>query len=127
MPIDDPRADEIKALCRDYAEQMVGVLVDIATDPSAKEAPRVKAAETVLLHGFGAPARKVEKTVDVTLHDHRSAQLNVFRKLADRRAKEQLLIPHDPDTPDQMQDVQDAEFEEIRSTPKSPVKEAKNR
>lgn len=117
-PSSDERAEEIKALCRDFAEEMVHTLVDIARDPGAKEAPRVKAAETVLLHGFGAPARKVEKTVDVTLHDHRSAQLATFRKLALIREKEQLQIPY----------VEDAEFDEVKpQTPLNPVKEAKNR
>lgn len=101
---DDARSDEIKALCRDYAEDMVEVLVSIARDPGAKEAPRVKAAETILNHGFGAPSRKIEKTVDVTLHDHSSAQLAAFRKLADRRAKQQLQIPH----------YEEAEFEEVK-------------
>lgn len=91
---DDQRADEIKALCRDHAEDMISVLVEIARDPGAKEAPRVKAAETILNHGFGAPSRKIEKTVDVTLHDHGAAQMAAFRKLADRRASQQLQIPH---------------------------------
>lgn len=113
----DPRAEEIKALARDLAEEMLDVLRDIATDPGAKEAPRVKAAETVLQMGFGAPSRKVEKTVDVTLHDHRSAQLAVFRKLADKRSKEQLQIEH----------ITDAEYEEIEASKKAPVKEVQNR
>jgi hypothetical protein len=108
----DARADEIKALCRDYAEDMIDVLTEIARDIGEKAAPRVKAAETILQMGFGAPARKVEKTVDVTLHDHRSASLAAFKKLALIQEKKQLLIPH----------VQDAEFEDV-----TPTKEAKNR
>ena len=70
------------------------------------------AAKTILEMGFGAPSRKVEKTVDVTLHDHRSANLAAFKKLALKKEREQLLIPH----------VEDAEFEEVPAT-----KEAKNR
>jgi hypothetical protein len=106
---DDARADEIKALCRDYAEDMIMVLVEIARDETAKEAPRVKAAETILNHGVGSPSRKIEKTVDVTLHDHGAAQLAAFRKLADKRAKTQLQIPH----------YEEAEFEEVKKEKKS--------
>jgi hypothetical protein len=106
MAGDDPRADEIKALARDHAEEMVAVLTSIAVDTMEKAAPRVVAAKTVLEMGFGAPARKVEKTVDVTLHDHRSANLKAFQKLAKKREAEQLLIPD--------QSVEDAEFEEVK-------------
>lgn len=110
----DARADEIKALCRDHAEAMIDVLATIATDSLEKAAPRVKAAETLLQMGFGAPARKVEKTVDVTLHDHRAASLAAFKKLALKKEREQLLIPQTPD-------AEDVEFEEVVT------KEAKNR
>jgi hypothetical protein len=81
----DARADEIKALCRDYAEEMIAVLVDVAHDPGSKGPARVLAARTMLERGFGAPDRKVEKTVDITLHDHRQAHLAALRQLADSR------------------------------------------
>lgn len=103
MSESDARADEIKALARDHAEAMISVLTGIAQDDLEKAAPRVVAAKTILEMGFGAPARKVEKTVDVTLYDHRAASLAAFRKLALEKEKKQLLIPH----------VQDAEFEEV--------------
>lgn len=82
---DDARAEEIKALCRDHAEEMIAALVDVASDPDQKGAARVVAARTMLERGFGAPERKVEKTVDITLHDHRSAHLLALRNLADSR------------------------------------------
>ena len=105
MSESDARAEEIKALARDHAEEMIGVLTEIATDTMEKAAPRVVAAKTVLEMGFGAPARKVEKTVDVTLHDHRAANLQAFKKLALKKEREQLLIPSH---------VEDAEFEEVK-------------
>lgn len=82
---DDARADEIKALCRDHAEDMISVLAEVATDPLQKGAARVVAARTLLERGFGAPERKVEKTVDINLHDHRQAHLTALRQLADKR------------------------------------------
>lgn len=100
----DARADEIKALARDHAEAMIEVLTSIAGDGMEKAAPRVVAAKTILEMGFGAPSRKVEKTVDVTLHDHRSANLAAFKKLALKKEREQLLITH----------VEDAEFEDVK-------------
>lgn len=96
---DDPRADEIKALCRDHAEDMISVLAEVAGNPSAKDAARVVAARTLLERGFGAPERKVEKTVDINLHDHRQAHLSALRQLADKRGP--------------VNNIEEAEFEEI--------------
>lgn len=102
---DDARADEIKALCRDHAEDMIAALVDVATDPDQKGAARVAAAKTMLDRGFGAPERKVEKEVNVNILEHRQAHLGALRKLADRRTATQIpLIDHD---------AEDAEFSEV--------------
>lgn len=102
---DDARADEIKALCRDWAEDMVQALVDVASDKDQKGAARVAAAKTLLERGFGAPERKVEKTVDVNVYDHRQAHLNALKKLADKNTANMI--------PDLRNEPEDAEFTEI--------------
>lgn len=82
---DDARAEEIKALCRDYAEDMIIALVDVARDPDQKGAARVVAARTMLERGFGAPERKVETRTEHHIIDHRQAHLQALRQLADSR------------------------------------------
>lgn len=107
---EDARADELKALCRDHAEDMIQVLADVANNKDEKGAARVAAAKTLLERGLGAPERKVEKTVDVTIYDHRQAHLNALRKLADRNTA--AMIPDLRDEPE------DAEFTEIPKSEK---------
>lgn len=108
MPIEaDARADEIKALARDWAEDMIAALADVARDPDQKGAARVAAAKTLLERGFGAPERKVEKTVDVNIHDHRQAHLSALRKLADRNTATMIPDLRENDG------IEDAEFTDV--------------
>lgn len=80
----DNRAEEIKALARDHAEAAIETLAEVMADPDAKDAARVKAADIILQRGFGAPERKVEQTIDVTVFDARQAHLNALNKFAGR-------------------------------------------
>lgn len=104
---DDARHEEIKALARYHAEDMVEVLAEVANNRDAKDAARVVAAKTLLDRGFGMPERRVEQKVDVNVYDHRQAHVNVLRRLADKRGPVN-------DIPD----VEDAEFEEIEPSAK---------
>ncbi len=88
----DARAEEIKALARDYGEVAIMTLVDVCrrTDvdsglPVEKGAARAAAAKTLLERGFGAPDRRVEQKVDVTIYDANAAHLAALQKLAARR------------------------------------------
>lgn len=110
---DDRRAEEIKALCRDHAEDMIAVLAEVAGNPDQKGAARVVAARTLLERGFGAPERKVEKTVDVNIHDHRQAHLKALQDFAKGRA---------PVVPIEDKSVVDAEFDEVDDGSAPPAK-----
>lgn len=105
----DNRAEEIKALAREHAELAIATLAEVAGDEKAKDAARVKAADVLLQRGFGAPERKVEQTLDVTIYDQRQAHLTALRTLAERR---KLPKP----TPEPI-DLEDAEWEDV-SPPK---------
>lgn len=105
MKDEDKRADEIKALCREHAEDMVQVLADIANDTAAKDAPRVAAAKTLLERGFGAPERKVEKEVNHHLYDHRTAHMQALQRIS--KGRPQIGPP-----------IEDAEFTEATNSPK---------
>lgn len=109
----DHRAEEIKLLARDHAELAIETLAEVAGDPTAKEAARVKAADVLLQRGFGAPERRVEQTLDVTIYDQRQAHLNALQKLAERK---KLAGPKPK--PDNDDDIVDAEFEVIENKPK---------
>jgi len=94
----DARAEEIKALARCHAELAIDTLVEVAADSDAKSAARVAAAKTLLDRGFGAPERKTETKVDVTVIDQRQAHLSALQQLAKRSAPV----------------IEDAEFTEVR-------------
>lgn len=105
----DNRAEEIKLLARDHAEMAIETLADVAKNPVAKDAARVMAAKTLLDRGFGAPERRVEQKVDVTILDQRQAHLSALQALARRK---ELPAP----TPEKAKDdpsIQDAVFTEI--------------
>lgn len=108
----DKRAEEIKALARDYAETAIETLVDVASNSDAKDAARVMAAKTLLERGFGAPERRVEQKVDVNIYDQRQAHLTALQRLSQKKA---LPAPEPKED-----DIQDAEFEEVQhDKPKS--------
>lgn len=100
---EDPRAEEIKALARDHAEDAIAALASVMNDGGEKGAARVAAAKTLLERGFGAPERKIDQRVDHHIHDHRTAHLQALQKLA---ARQNALPPP-------REHVQDAEFEEV--------------
>lgn len=100
---DDARAEEIKALARDHAEDAITALADVMNDPGEKGAARVAAAKTLLERGFGAAERRVEQRVDHHIHDHRAAHLGALQKLAARQAQIEPPREH----------VSEAEFTEV--------------
>jgi peptidyl-tRNA hydrolase len=102
---DDKRAEEIKALARDYAEDAIETLVEVMRDGDAKAVARVSAARTLLERGFGAPERKVEQQVDVRVYDERQAHLSALQRLAARA---------NPVMEDKRL-IQDAEYTEIKN------------
>lgn len=103
----DPVAERIKELCRSHAELAIRALVDVADDPEARDAARVKAADVLLQRGFGAPERRVEQKVDVTLYDERQAHLVALQRLADRREKA-IAQKHD------REEAEEIEYEDVR-------------
>lgn len=102
----DDRAETIKQLARKYAELAISTLVDVAENDEEKGSARVMAAKSLLERGFGAPDRKVEQKIDVTLYDERQAHLSALQRLAKRNA---------PAITDQssQDDIQDAEYTQV--------------
>lgn len=82
----DKRAEEVKLLARDHAELAIETLAEVARNPDAKDAARVLASKVLLDRGFGAPERRVEQKVDVTVYDQRQAHLSALQRLAERNA-----------------------------------------
>lgn len=80
----DARAEEIKLLARDHAELAIATLAEVCADHEEKGAARALAAKTLLDRGFGAPERRVQKQLDVTLYDARQAHLTALQTLAAR-------------------------------------------
>ena len=80
----DNRAEEIKALARDYAEEAILALRDVMNDGDEKGAARAAAAKTMLERGFGAPERKVEQKVEHHIFDQRQAHFGALQQLAHR-------------------------------------------
>ena len=101
---DDNRAEEIKALARDFAEEAVFALRDVMNNADEKGAARAAAAKTILERGFGAPERKVEQKVEHHIFDQRQAHLAALQELA-KRNNAQLAIT---------QQIEDAEYEEVQ-------------
>ncbi len=94
-PMADARAEEIKALARDHADDAMACLAEVMNDRDEKGAARVAAAKIVLERGFGVPDRKIEQKVDVTIYDANAAHLAALQKLAARR--QNALPPIDRD------------------------------
>ena len=104
MPTDD-RDTQMRELARSHMETAIATLADVMTDEEAKSAARVRASEVMLAYGFGAPSRKVEQTIDVTIMDERQAHLTALQRLAADKNKKALPAPAS---------VVDAEFEEVK-------------
>lgn len=101
MASDDERQKEIKDYALTFAKQAIDALVDVFTDDEQKGAARAVASKTLLDRALGAPERKTETKVDVSIVDQRQAHLKALQTLASRN---QPAIPL----------IEDAEYEEVQ-------------
>jgi hypothetical protein len=122
----DVEAERLKALARGHAEGAIAALADVMGNPEEQGSARALAAKAILDRGFGAPERRTETKVDVTVVDQRAAHFAALQKLAMRNEQqatnqgaalrspaEQARIMGQPST-SQSPLIEDAEFEVVR-------------
>jgi hypothetical protein len=122
----DVEAERLKALARGHAEGAIAALAEVMGNPEEQGSARALAAKAILDRGFGAPERRTETKVDVTVVDQRAAHFAALQKLAMRNEQqatnqgaalrsvtEQARIMGQPST-SQSPLIEDAEFEVVR-------------
>jgi hypothetical protein len=124
----DVEAERLKALARGHAEGAIAALAQVMGNPEEQGSARALAAKAILDRGFGAPERRTETKVDVTVVDQRAAHFAALQKLAMRNEQqanpatqgaalrsvtEQARIMGQPST-SQSPLIEDAEFEVVR-------------
>lgn len=93
-------AERLKRMAQSHADAALSALAEVMNNDMEKGAARALAAKTMLDRGFGAPERRVESKVDVSIIDHRQAHLEALQRLAKRQdATETPMTP-----------IEDAEF-----------------
>lgn len=96
MPDDErTQTERLKALARSHGTSAVQALNEVMIDPDQPGAARAIAAKAILDRGFGAPERRVQQNVDVTIVDQRQAHFEALQRLAARSA----TTPAAPGTP----------------------------